>query len=171
VEFVKKTQLFLIITINFALLFFFADEILAQRKVPRFKDYPVAKTYWGKIPKLKLTSDDEPWRDRFQWAIENQKVNFAGHYIVTDWSCGSTCVLGAAINAQTGKISWWKVRLNYDVEAPVSYRRNSRLIILSGCRGDDADYKTGTHFFKIQNGKFVHLKSVASKKRPKPDCS
>jgi hypothetical protein len=80
-------------------------------------------------------------------------------------------MLGAAINAKTGRVSWWDVRLNYSVEKPVDYRANSSLIIISGCRGGVPDEKTGIHYFKIRNGRFVHLKSVPSKQRPKPDCS
>lgn len=80
-------------------------------------------------------------------------------------------MLGAAINAKTGRVSWWDVRLNYGVDKPVDHRVNSSLIIISGCRGDDADQKTGIHYFTIRKGRFVHLKSVPSKQRPKPDCS
>ena len=158
--------------LTFALLFACSSEtVLAKKRTPRFKDYPVADIYKGKIAPLKLTNWDENWRARFQWAIENLEVDYAGRYIVMTWSCGSTCMLGVAINAKTGRVSWWDVRLNYGVEKPVDYRANSSLIIISGCRGGVPDEKTGIHYFKIRNGRFVHQKSVPSKQRPKPDCS
>lgn len=157
-----KIKLFAFALIFAGLLICCNERIFAQKKTPRFENYPAAKIYKSKIASLKLKDDDELWRDRFQWAIDNQKVNFAGHYVVTTWSCGSTCLLGAVIDAKTGRVFWWDVELNWDAEKPVEYRSDSGLIILSGCRRDN----TGKHYFKIKNGRFVHLRSVLSKKRP-----
>lgn len=168
----RKIKLF-IFALSFAVLLICADQnIFAQKRTPRFEDYPITAIYKGRIAKPRLGKREiELYEDRFKWTVENQTVNFAGRYIVTTWSCGSTCLFGTVLDAKTGKPSWWKVRLNYSVAKPVEYRLNSSLIILSGCRGDNDDEKTGTHYFRLKSGRFVHLKSVPSKQRPKPDCS
>jgi hypothetical protein len=142
--------------------------ISAQKRVLRFDQFPVTKIYRGKFAPLKLTANDEAWRERFQWAIKNLEVDYAGHYIVYTWSCGSECATGVVINAKNGRVSWLDVRLNYGVEKPVDYRVNSSLMILSGCRGEK---KTGIHYYRIKQGRFVHLRSVLNKQRHKPDCS
>ena len=112
---------FFIFALGFATLLVCADRsIFAQKRTPRFEDYPVTKTYKGKTAPPKLGKREvELYEDRFKWTVENQKVNFAGRYIVTTWSCGSTCLFGTVIDAKTGKPSWWKVRLNYRAEKPV----------------------------------------------------
>jgi hypothetical protein len=145
--------------------------ILAQKGVPRFENYPVTKIYRGKVVPLKLTKWDEAWRERFQGAIERFEVNYAGHYILYTWPCGSECMTGVAINAKNGRVSWLDVRLNYRIENPVDYRINSSLIILSGCRDGDLHVKTGQHYYRIRNGRFVHLRSIPSKQRIESDCS
>jgi len=151
------------------LLVFSGSIVFAQKRLPRFDDYPVTQIYSGKVAPLKLTNSQEPERERFQWAMENSKVDYAGHYIVHTWICGSECVAGVAIDAKTGRVSpWWEVRLNYRTEKPVDYKVNSSLIILSGCRGDQ---KSEMHYYRIRKGRFVHLRSVPSKLRSEPDCS
>ena len=104
--------------------------------------------------------------------LENLEVDYAGHYILYTWICGSECVTGVAINAKNGRVSWLDhVRLNYRVEKPVDYRIDSSLIILSGCRDGDPHAKTGQYYYRIRNGRFVHLWSVPSKQRNESDCS
>lgn len=165
----RKIKLFLFAMIFAVILVSSNSTTFAQKKLPRFEDYPVTKIYRGKVAPLKLTDWDEAWRERFQLAIENFEVDFAGYYIIYTWPCGSECLAGVAINAKNGRVSWWDVRLNPPVEKPVDYKVGSSLIILSGCRGGNPDAKTGIHYYRIRNGRFVHLRSVPSKQHP--DCS
>jgi hypothetical protein len=127
----RKVKLFLFAIIFAVLLVCSGPIIFAQKRVPRFENYPVTKIYRGKVAQLKLTKWDEAWRERFQWAIENLEVDYAGHYILYTWPCGSECLTGVAINAKNGRVSWLDVRLNHHVEKPVDFRINSSLIILS----------------------------------------
>jgi hypothetical protein len=146
---------------------------LGQRKdTPKFKDYPVSEMYRGKNAPLRLTRDDRMFRTRLKWAVDNQKVDFAGRYIITSWGCGAGCIQGAAIDAKTGKVSWWGFSLccwsgdQDDVANGFSFRGNlvefkkdSRLIVFYGVRNEE-DGDHGVHYYKLENGRFVHLRSV-----------
>src|SRR4051794_26520256 len=92
-----------------ALLFLSAcsTSALAQSNVPHFKDYPAAEIYKGSTAPLVLARDDFTFKTRLRWAAKNQKPNFAGHYILTSWGCGAECVMGAVIDAKTGRVYWW----------------------------------------------------------------
>src|SRR6185369_11667024 len=80
---------------------------LGQTKIPRFEDYPARNMYKGPNARLVLTRADMTFKTRLRVAARERKTNFAGHYIVTTWGCGSACVDGAVIDAKTGKVYWW----------------------------------------------------------------
>lgn len=145
---------------------FFSSSALAQASVPHFKDYPISEIYKGRPAPLVLTRDDLTFKTRLRWAAKNQKPNFAGHYILTTWGCGALCLMGAVIDAKTGKAYWWNFSIccwRSDVDdkfSPIEFRPDSRLIIFSGLRnekeGDD-----GAHFYRLdKSGRFVHIRSV-----------
>ena len=161
-----------------ALLFVCSSEsAFAKKKIPRFKDYPVAEVYKGKNARLSLPPDDSKVdRARLQWALDNLKVNFAGHYIVTTWSCGTWCIGRAVIDAKTGKVSWgtdvtlstcWE-GCNEKGEA-IEHRVNSKLIIFYGRRKDN-DGDNGAHYYKFENRRFVHLRSILRKEQRRAIC-
>jgi hypothetical protein len=64
-----------------------------------------------------------------------EKPNFAGHFIVTTWGCGTECVEGAIIDARTGRVfmlpftlcCWDPVVGVDDGFKPVEFRVNSSL--------------------------------------------
>jgi hypothetical protein len=152
-------------------LFFvcFSFAVGGQNKVPQFKDYPAGKIYKGKNAPVKLpTSDERMFRTRLREAAR-QKPNFAGHYVLTSWGCGTECLSGAAIDVRTGKVSFfdfsiccWGTDVDDNFKA-INFRLDSKLIIFSGARnekeGDD-----GAHFYKFENGRFVFIKTVRNKK-------
>jgi hypothetical protein len=61
--------------------------------------------------------------------------DFAGHYTVAYWGCGSPCGRFAIIDARTGRV------FMSDVSAPVRplVRRDSRLLIVDGTDWGRAD--------------------------------
>ena len=68
-----------------------------------------------------------------------QEPNFAGHYILTGWACGSSCIQTVAIDAITGLTIWLPVTLccwDPGVDDPRSFRRDSRLLVLRGQRNE-----------------------------------
>ena len=138
---------------------------LSQSSVPRFKDYPAGELYKGSTAPLVLTKDDLTFKTRLRWAVKNQKPNFAGHYILTSWGCGALCVMGAVIDATSGKVYWWNFSIccwGFDTDDkfnPIEFRPDSRLIVFSGLR-NEKDGDDGAHFYRFEDGRFVHIRSV-----------
>lgn len=154
------------------------ENILDTEDKPRFEDYPVDKIYKGKFAPLKYKDDEFEYKVRLQWAVENTEVDFAGHYIATNWSCGMWCSVNAFIDVKTGKVYWSPVRtevclphLNNDFICDenlsnVEYKIDSKLIVFFGFRYDnnpDEEGEKGFHYYKFENGRFIHLKSILVK--------
>ena len=72
---------------------------------PRFEDYPVNEALPGTPPNLKLTTPSERMFRTNLTRAAKEPPNFAGHYRVTYWGCGSVCSAGALIDLQTGIVS------------------------------------------------------------------
>lgn len=130
---------------------------------PRFEDYPAGAASAGRN-RLVLRRADQGYRTRLREAAR-QRPDFAGHYVLALWGCGTECVIGAAINVASGRVTWlpgtvccWFSGAQaqaQDVE-PVRYRRDSRLIVLNGMRNERED-DLGRHYYAIEGDRFVHL--------------
>jgi len=154
-----RAALLLIITSTFLLA-----DVRSQSRVPQFKDYAVTETYTGKTAPVVLTRGDRMFRTVLREAAK-EKPNFAGRYILTAWGCGTACLMGAVIDAKTGKVYWWGFSIccwRAEVDdnfQPIEFRLNSKLIVFSGIR-NEKDNDNGAHFYKFEHGRFVHLRSV-----------
>jgi hypothetical protein len=84
-------------------------------KPPRFEDYPVADQFTGTpvSPKIgafseldleKIRNGVEKGLGVFHGEAEQKGVNFAGQFILIKWSCGSSCLAMAVVDAKTGDI-------------------------------------------------------------------
>ena len=82
---------------------FIASSAFSQNNIPHFKDYPVDQLYNGVNTPLVLTKRYRTYSTKLKEAAR-EKPYFAGHYILTTWGCGTTCLMGAAIDAKTGKV-------------------------------------------------------------------
>jgi hypothetical protein len=141
----------------------FIETAPAQQRVPQFKDFPADEQYRGKPHAVLLVGDARNFRTRIKEAAKG-KPNFAGHYIVAIWGCGSECLEGAVIDAKTGRVymlpftlcCWRGVDDNFN---PLEYRPNSKLMIFSGAR-NEKDNDNGAHYYKFENNRFVFLRSI-----------
>jgi hypothetical protein len=147
-----------------------------QKEEYPFKDHSVAEIYKGKNAPLKLSREENRlYGEKLQYTIENYgEVEFAGHYIVAIWSCGMWCEWSAFIDAKTGKVYWWNGILSYcfphldsdfacnEDFSSVEYRIDSKLIVFFGYRNGE-DGSRGFHYYKFENGRFIHLKSILVK--------
>ena len=136
-----------------------------QTGVPRFNDYPVSERFNGRTAPLVLTRAAGEFRTRLREAAR-EKPNFAGHFIVTTWGCGTECVQGAIIDARTGRVFMlpfslccWSPGTGVDENfKPVEFRLNSGLIILSGERNEkEGDY--ATQYYRFQRNRLVLLQA------------
>ena len=137
---------------------------VAQERVPRFDDYPVRAIYRGRPARVVLTPDNRLFRTRLREAAR-QPTNFAGHYVVTTWGCGTGCRSGAVVDLKSGRVyplphqlcCWPYGEPPYP--EPLEFRPHSRLIVLTGARGatETEDGEVGVHFYEFRNGRFRHL--------------
>jgi hypothetical protein len=86
-----------------------------RMRVPRFEDYLVAAVFTGtpaspkSVPASK--EDLEKIRNGIEkgWGVfyeneERKGANFAGHFILIKWNCGSSCLGMTVVDAKTGDI-------------------------------------------------------------------
>jgi hypothetical protein len=132
-------------------------------QTPTFAAYPVSAIYRGKNAKPQLLSPDaRMFRTRLEDAAK-QRPNFAGRYILATWGCGTSCVMGAVIDAQTGRVTflpagvccWGAVDDRFN---PVDGRLTSKLIVLSGQLGEKGEM--GSHYFVFDGRKFTKIKTI-----------
>ena len=89
-----------------------------------FKNYPV-DIYKGKLADPDFSTD--PDAKRFITRIKNEcanGINFAGHYTLVTWGCGSTCQSGVVVDRKTGIIYG-----TYGTALGSEFKRDSKLII------------------------------------------
>ena len=151
-----------------------ATSALGQKKVPSFSDYRVkAERLTAKQPNLASNKNARMYRTYLRNAAK-EGVNFAGHYVLAWWGCGTSCLEAAIIDARTGKVFFPSVLqgvgagfcdLPDDVET-LDFKPNSRLLILSGFKGavrNQPDGKCGIYYFEWTGANFKQIKYVPRK--------
>jgi hypothetical protein len=127
-----------------------------KERAPRFADHLVAKLSHMRVAKPKIPKNwDEDPRLRFQDSVhDDSRANFAGHYFVAIWGCGSTCVWGGIVEAKSGRI----IELP-SVSGWFDFRHKSRLLVLSGARSEKKG-DMGRHYYVLENGRLRWLKTI-----------
>jgi hypothetical protein len=143
-----------------------------ESSVPRFEDFPAGEMFRGKPARVHWPTD-YPRYDFFKLSIKDLiagGVNFAGHYAVREWSCGTNCRWLVILDMKTGKFlrsSPYGSLSLYDEQMPkhehdwLQLRPDSRLLIASGCfdvEGSKKPVECGTKFFKLEKGRFVLIR-------------
>jgi len=91
---------------------------------PKFEEFPIDKVFTG-VPKAVDLSDPDDRKYRTQYRTQTRKgPNFAGHFTIVSWGCGSSCECHPIVDALTGKIY---SGLQYDFI--FYYQLNSNLVI------------------------------------------
>ncbi|HEX7333686.1 MAG TPA: hypothetical protein VF290_19450, partial [Pyrinomonadaceae bacterium] len=116
----------------------------------------------GKNAPVIITRADRMFRTRLKEAAQ-EKPNFAGHYILTAWGCGAGCLMGAAIDANTGKVYWfphticcWNETERDDNFNPIEFRLSSRLVVFTGLR-NEREGDQGAHFYEFDGKRFKFI--------------
>jgi len=154
----------------------------------RFQDYPVKELYNGKpVPSVLTKPEERKFRTVIRngvakgWGAEDGVTgkeltgpgpNFAGHYTIITWGCGSPCLMAAIVDLKTGRVypppfhhgsghSYFQVPWAFPMEPPLEYRLNSRLLVARICEvtaADGAGTNCGVHYFVMSdNGpKLIH---------------
>ena len=150
-------------TTIFLLIAFVVSTAAQQKGLPRFEDYPVRESFTGKTAPLKLTgASARKYRSALRESAK-AGVNFAGHYIVAEWGCGTDCHSFAIIDAKTGDVYFSKAvsfiggQLRQTEEDRLKYRKDSRLFIAAGARNDE---ETGKFFYEWKNNRLQLIRKT-----------
>src|SRR5580693_2326943 len=145
---------------------------------------PTTETFRGApAPPVLITSEQRRYRTRIRKGVVNGEgvwsgswentmktsgPNFAGHYFVIRWGCGSDCLMMAVVDAKTGKVydpplsgAGTELYVNMDMlgDREIDFKPLSSLMILrNACR--IARSECGVYYFNWQNNRFTLLKRV-----------
>jgi hypothetical protein len=160
--------------LSFALTFsFVASPQGNNSRIPRFEDYPSGEIFNGKpAPPNLARPGDRLFRTKIREGIA-KGPNFAGHYSIADWGCGTSCVSIAVVDAKTGNsysgpfgILGYGEALKYADTSenkfqPLSYNINSRLLIVRGCP-EDVDKDCASYFWEWRESAFRLIRKIAA---------
>ncbi|MBA5608575.1 hypothetical protein H3H36_24840 [Duganella sp. FT3S] len=136
-----------------------ASTLASPNAMPGFARYQVTQHYAGPMAKPVLTTrQDKAFQRQLRRAAHGQP-NFAGHYRVVTFGCGASCVMGAMIDAKTGRIVWlpFTVRCGSDAnKPPVDFRSDSALLVINGMRNEAGD---GTHYYVLKDNRLKFIGS------------
>ena len=146
--------------------------MLAQsRPLPNFTAYPAAV----ERPRVRSIDfnknpDARSLHTRLTAGLRSG-VNFAGHYVLVGWGCGTGCISGAIIDARTGNVIWPEQLSGIGVyyagdsyaDEPVAYKKNSRLLVITGSPGvlkNAPEKPAGIYYYEWERERFRLVKFV-----------
>jgi hypothetical protein len=100
----------------------------AQGKAPRFEDYRVVEKFGGQRARVNLRSHPQARMFRTMLRdIARKGPNYAGHYGVGYWGCGTDCLRVGIVNLRNGRA----YVSPFYASVGIAYCRNSRLLIVA----------------------------------------
>ena len=156
------------------LLLVLVSVLYSQPHWPRFEQYSTTEKVSGKpAPPILKTPGDRLFRTVIREGAA-KGPNFAGHYTIVEWGCGSACVSIAVVDAKTGQIreSPFSIlgygtslkfpdgtRTHADEFEELAYRLSSRLLIVRGCPEDKG---CGAYYYEWTGSRFKLLHKGAA---------
>jgi hypothetical protein len=135
--------------------------------LPDYADYPAQDIYKGKPARPRIaTRYQRAFRTRIRESMD-QGVNFAGHYIVATWGCGTGCEQFAVTDAISGRVYDPPVKsiaFHYGPDADhgpqrypdmVNVKAESLLLVIEGC--PEEGNKCGRFYYHFEKGRFPLL--------------
>lgn len=145
------------IYLQLVLLSTLAISALAQSStvsVPRFEDYKVSQIYKGTpAPPRIETPSQRMYRTVIRqgiargWGVfrdgkEQAGPNFAGHFIVVQWGCGTSCVMMVIVDTLTGKI--------YDIPLGFGKEAGQRMLLPGlGLRPAEVEFRLTSQLWRM----------------------
>jgi hypothetical protein len=136
--------------------------------IPQFEDYKVAEVFSGRpaVPKL-IRPGDKMFRTMIRTGAA-KGPNFAGHFTIAEWGCGSSCVSIAIVDAKTGDVrdgpfhilgfATWITGAGGD-DQPLEYNLHSRLLKVRGC---PEEQNCGQYFYEWNGSRSRLIRKIAA---------
>jgi hypothetical protein len=162
--------------------------LASAQQLPRFEDYPVGQIFKG-TPAAPIldTHEKRLYRTRIREGVakglgvsrdgkEDQPgANFAGHYVIVEWQCGSPCGMMAMVDAVSGKV--YDLPLSKDLRLPdimpgdpgqcpqweyamLEFRQNSRLMTVAANPDPLKEKGNYKHYFLWENERWRLVRRV-----------
>ena len=158
----------------------------AKPSTPRFEDYPATEIFKGTpVTPILVTAEERLFRTRIREGVakgmgvlhdgkERPGPNFAGHYIVVTWACGSPCGMMAIVDAATGKVYNPPISEGFRLPsfpaivrdepdsfvpwvADAAFRQNSNLMIVKANPDPSKGRTNYAHYFLWENNRWKLL--------------
>jgi hypothetical protein len=151
----------------------------AQRGTPTFAQYPARVE---KLRNIQVDLKSNKYARNYRTNLRNAAkdgVNFAGHFVVANWGCGTNCSETAIIDGRNGKVFFPETLQGAtfgfcdlgDADEPIEYKKNSRLFILKGFKSGDLDKKNskcGYYYFEWTGTALRQVKLIEKKRSEMP---
>ncbi len=170
----------------------FCDDDLMEQKLPRFDAFPADKVdaFKPTLPKQydgPNAENNAAWMEAIQYAFKSGKSMFAGHYLfVEGGSCGGGCHRAIIVDLQNGKVyepdeiglvlatvnslpGTMCKTLDIDCHRALSFRANSKLVLVIGQLGEEAK-RRGLYYFQWDDNKLkpiLKIDKLLNEKRQK----
>ncbi|HEY9744129.1 MAG TPA: hypothetical protein V6C90_26870 [Coleofasciculaceae cyanobacterium] len=135
----------------------------------KFENFPVSQIYKGTPAIVNLNSNPEA--RRFRGVLGDgakEGPNFAGHYTVVLWGCGTGCQSLAIVNAKTGAV--YMTGLSAEVGA--KFQIDSKLLVINppenmteGYGSNKPDWLT-SRYYVWENNRLVQIYPPKSERSP-----
>lgn len=136
---------------------------------PAFEEFKAGERYVGPVASVNFKS--RPEAEQFRTAITDgakSGPNFAGHYTVVSWGCGTSCQSSAIVDAVSGDITEYGVLSMYEL----GFRADSNLLVINPEKNVPRDpvLRDGlaTDYYELKDGKLSPLcKKIADEPEPR----
>jgi hypothetical protein len=132
-------------------------------KRPQFSDYPVNYIFRGKSVPPVITKQFRSFRTMIRRGA-NSEVEFAGHYTIPRWGCGTNCNGFVIVDSVTGKIYGgryvtglplrWLDHEGIDDMDRMEFQQDSSLLKINGCPNEN---NCGLYDFVMVEGRGLEL--------------
>jgi hypothetical protein len=161
-------------------------------RLPRFEDYPVTELFKG-TPAAPIieTSLQRMYRTRIRegatkgWGVfrdgkEQPGPNFAGHYLIIQWGCGTACLMMVVVDALTGRIYYLPLSVgelgNQRIGVPwfgyspaeLDFRVTSSLFTMNACPDQSTNPNAScySYYYLWRNNEWSLLRRVRLNEKP-----
>lgn len=134
---------------------------------PTFRDYRVKNIYHGKSVPPIITKEFRGFPTRIRRGARSD-VEFAGHYTIPRWGCGTECNGFVVVDSISGKVydgfgvaglpfSWLEEYGGDDAFPRMEFYANSRLLKINACPNEE---NCGLYDYEMIDGKGLELLRV-----------
>jgi hypothetical protein len=141
---------------------------------PQFGDYPVKEIYRGLVARVRL---DSPKARMFRTRLREDSrsgPNFAGHYTVVIWGCGTGCAQMGVVDSKTGRVyfppvEWMDIPDMEDEQSRGNFfRLDSKLLVITKSNYD-REHSYTAYYYLFDKNRFRLLRKAEERPPEQPE--